>query len=230
MQWKFSSFKTIVFLAVFALLFSAGPASAARLKHKEHIAGDSSDLPQRGEELERARQQVLVILQANGGCSAWLKETDPNVVEIFRSLRLRVVDEDVSYIQQTYDPRKGFLFKHPWAARTHELAGREALVEFNLNGPFFLSSLPVVQIASPIDAGRFHGFHALSIGSFRGNSLAAQMTTMLHELAHVIGRIPVDDDSWDGRSTRNTAQVLQHCKTEIRAAARAAEHPDDAVR
>jgi hypothetical protein len=38
---------------------------------------------------------------------------------------------------------------------------------------------------------------------------------MLHELAHIIGRIPEDDDSWNRRSSQNTDEVLRHCKKEI---------------
>jgi hypothetical protein len=37
--------------------------------------------------------------------------------------------------------------------------------------------------------------------------------------AYLIGRLPEDDDSWDGRSTRNTSEVSRHCKAETIAAA-----------
>lgn len=207
--------------------FSLSPASAARPKRKEHVPGESGDLLEREEELRNARREVLAILQTDNGCSAWFKETDPDVTETFLSLRLEVVSEEMTYVQRAYDDRGGVLFKHPWAARTYELAGRDALIEFNLNGPFFLSSLPVVDASRTGSAGRYRGIHKLTIGSFRGDSLAAQMTTLLHELAHIIGRLPVDDDSWDGRSQRNTLEVLRNCKAEIRAAARAAEHSEN---
>jgi len=56
----------------------------------------------------------------------------------------------------------------------------------------------------------------LRVASYSGDTLQAQVTILLHELGHVIGRIPEDSDSWDGRSGENTAEVLRHCKDEIR--------------
>src|ERR1700693_1994947 len=60
----------------------------------------------------------------------------------------------------------------------------------------------------------------LTISSYNGNTPEAQITILLHELGHLIGRLPEDDDSWDGRSLRNTSDVSRHCKSETRAAAR----------
>jgi hypothetical protein len=59
----------------------------------------------------------------------------------------------------------------------------------------------------------------LTIASYNGNTPEAQITILLHELGHIIGRLPEDDDSWDGRSVRNTSEVSRHCKSETRAAA-----------
>jgi len=227
MQYKASWFKAVSALTAIAWIVSFGPTTEARSKHKEHVPVDSGDLSEGTEALENARREVLRILQTQNGCSAWFRETDPEVAETFRSLRLEVVSEQAASIEQIQDGHGGFLFKHPWAARTHELAGRYALVEFNLNGPFFHSSSPVFEASQPGAASRYTGMRALTIGSFRGSSLAAQMTTLLHELAHVIGRLPLDNDSWDGRSERNTREVLRNCKSEIRGAVRAVEHPEE---
>lgn len=227
MQRKFIWAKSIFAMTVAAAVVATCPTAGARSKHRENPPGDAGEASRHQEELERARQEVLVILQTDNGCGAWFREADPDVAEIFQSLRFEIVNEQITFIQQTGDGHGGFLFKHPWAARTHELAGRDAIVEFNLHGPVFLASLPVVEIASAHSAGRYRGMRQLTIGSFRGHSLAAQMTTLLHELGHVVGRIPVDDDSWDGRSQHNTGEVLQNCKREIRAAAHAAERAEN---
>lgn len=226
MQSKHSLYFAFLALMFVALIFPGRAASAGRAKRHDTVSVDSANLDPHQLELARARQEVLKILQSQNGCSAWFRETDPDAAEIFRSLRLEIVDEKITYIMQSTDGHGGFLFKHPWAARTRELAGRNATVEFNLNGPFFLSSLQVVEALPSGASGQYRGFRALTIGSFRGRSLAAQMTTLFHELAHVIGRVPVDDDSWDGRSGRNTGEVLRNCKSEILYGARAAEHPE----
>jgi hypothetical protein len=63
------------------------------------------------------------------------------------------------------------------------------------------------------------GNRLLVISSYAGNTPEAQITILLHELGHIIGRLPEDDDSWDGRSIRNISEVSRHCKTETRAAA-----------
>lgn len=226
MQRKFIWAKLIRALAVAAAVVAACPGAEARAKRKENAAGEALEVSQR-EELERPRREVLRVLRSQNGCSAWFREVDPGAAETFQSLRFEIVTEQITFIQQTGDGHGGFLFKHPWAARTHELAGRDAVIEFNSHGPVFLASLPVIEIPSARNAGRYHGFRQLTIGSFRGRSLAAQMTALFHELAHVIGRIPVDDDSWDGRSQRNTQEVLRNCKAEIRAAVRAPERTDN---
>ena len=226
MQRKFTWAKLICVLAVAAAVVATSPRSDARAKRKENAVGDAGEILQH-EELERARQEVLKILRSQNGCSAWFQEADPDVAETFQSLRFEIVSEQNNFIQQTGDGHGGFLFKSPWAARTHELAGRDAVVEFNSRGPVFLASLPVVEIPSAHKAGGYHGFRQLTVGSFRGRSLAAQMTTLFHELAHVIGRIPVDDDSWDGRSQRNTQEVLRNCKADIRSAVRPPERSEN---
>ncbi len=59
----------------------------------------------------------------------------------------------------------------------------------------------------------------LTISSYNGNTPEVQITILLHELGHIIGRLPEDDDSRDGRSIRNTSEVSRHCKSETRAAA-----------
>ena len=59
----------------------------------------------------------------------------------------------------------------------------------------------------------------LHVGSYRGATLRAQVTTLLHEYAHVVGLLPIDAGHPEASllSTRNTALVLVHCQTEIEA-------------
>ena len=48
-----------------------------------------------------------------------------------------------------------------------------------------------------------------------GNTLRAQVLTLLHEYGHLIDMLPVDEGDRDGRSLQNTLEVLQHCRAEI---------------
>jgi len=59
----------------------------------------------------------------------------------------------------------------------------------------------------------------LVVSHYSGDTPEAQIVVVLHELGHIIGCLPEDNDSWDGRSDRNTSEVPDHCKAETRAAA-----------
>ena len=59
------------------------------------------------------------------------------------------------------------------------------------------------------------GWRLLRVNDYSGNTLSAQMTTLLHELGHVVGRIPEDFEEGSGQSGRNTAEVLHYCRAEI---------------
>ena len=122
------------------------------------------------------------------------------------------------------DGRGGYRFKQPWVARTNESAGRNSLIEFNANGAFFNPMSALMDVGPTGGFLRVAGFQRLTVGSFKGNTTEAQITTMLHELGHIVGRIPMDGDSWDGQSSRNTEEVLRYCGEEIREAAQGNFH------
>jgi predicted Zn-dependent protease len=59
----------------------------------------------------------------------------------------------------------------------------------------------------------------MTVSRYNGDTREAQITILLHELGHIVGLLPEDDDSWNTRSMRNTAEVSRHCKAETIAAA-----------
>jgi hypothetical protein len=89
----------------------------------------------------------------------------------------------------------------------------------NANGPFFSRTSIVMHVEPGGRLFRPSGVAVLTVSSYAGNTPEAQITILLHELGHIIGRLPEDGDSLDGRSSRNTSEVLRHYKTETRAAA-----------
>jgi hypothetical protein len=93
------------------------------------------------------------------------------------------------------------------------------VIRLNANGPFFNRSSPVVRQDSGVEIAWPSGNRVLTIADFNGDTPEAQITILLHELGHIIGRLPADDGSWDGRSVQNTAEVLRHCKSQTSAAA-----------
>jgi hypothetical protein len=53
------------------------------------------------------------------------------------------------------------------------------------------------------------GNRMLTVSTYNGDTPEAQITILLHELGHIIGRLPEDDDSWDGRSARITYAIFR---------------------
>ena len=176
-------------------------------------------LGKQGNTIARARGQVMEILQDGNACTAWFQQADPSPAEVFRSLHFQLDMRGTSYVYGMKDNQRGQLLRHPWGARSIENGGRNSTILLNARGPFFNRSSVVMQLDPRGMLARPGGNRLLTISSYNGNTPEAQITILLHELGHIIGRLPEDDDSWDGRSSRNTDEVLRHCKIETRAAA-----------
>jgi hypothetical protein len=179
------------------------------------VMRELSGLGKYGDTIARARSQVLEILQPGNACSAWFQEADHDPFDVFRSLHFVLQVSEPPYIYGLRDSQRGQLFKHPWGARSIENDGRNSTIALNVKGPFFSRASLVMQQGPAGMAERASGYRLLLIASYSGNTPKAQVTILLHELGHIIGRLPEDDDSWDGRSSRNTSEVLRHCKTRI---------------
>ena len=206
---------------LWCLLYTPSQADSKRTsKYEERVAQELSVLGKRGDTVARAREQVLEILQPGNACSAWFQEANSDPAEVFRSVRFELEVEGTSYVYSVRDSARGQLFKHPWAARTTQNAGRNAVIQLNGNGPFFNRTSRIMQLAPGGEFGLPAGDLTLTISDYTGDTPQAQITILLHELGHIIGRLPEDDDSWDGRSFRNTSEVLRHCKIDVRSAAR----------
>jgi hypothetical protein len=200
------------------LLFAPNPSHAERTPdHDEPILLELSALGKHGDTIARAREQVLGILQQNNACSAWFQESDPDPSEVFRSLHFELEASGPSYVYAMRDADRGLLYKHPWAAKAFENAGRDSTIFLNANGPFFNRTSRIMQLDPGGIIARPTGNLVLAISPYTGNSPGAQIIILLHELGHITGRLPSDDDSWDGRSARNTTEVLRHCKAETNA-------------
>src|SRR5262249_30472062 len=182
------------------------------------VVRELSVLGKQGDTIARAGEQVLGILQQENACTAWFRGADPDPAEVIRSLHFALEMRGPSYVYGVRDSHGKQVFKHPWAARSIENGGRDSTVVLNANGPFFSRTSVVMQLDSG-GMSWLDGNRRLTVSSYNGNTSEAQITILLHELGHVIGRLPEDNDSWDGRSSRNTSEMLRHCKFQTRTAA-----------
>jgi hypothetical protein len=210
----------VIAAAVLSCVLFAPPQSHAESSSKQdqRVMLELSALGKRGDTIALVREQVLEILEQGNGCSAWFQEADPDAADVFRSLRFELEEKGPSYVYGKRDGKRGQLFKQPWAARSYEYGGRNSVVQLNANGAFFSRISLIMQLDAGGVLSRPGDTRVLTVSSYEGNTTGAQITILLHELGHIIGRLPVDNDSWDGRSSRNSFAVSMHCKAETYAA------------
>jgi len=182
-----------------------------------YMQTELSQLGSRGDLIVRARQQTLEILQSENTCSAWFEEVEPDIVGVFRSLHYEVDANGEADIYSVRDQLGDLFFKHPWGAMSVEGGGKNSFIELNGNGPFFIHKSRVLPFEHRLaNFWRNDELLPVMIGPYEGATPEAQVTIMLHELGHIVERLPRDDNSWNGRSSENTREVLRHCKKEIR--------------
>jgi hypothetical protein len=205
--------------ALSCIPFAPSRSSLAPLPdHSESVVLELSALGKHGDEIARAREQVLGILHEQNACTVWFQEADPEPADVFQSLHFEI---EVGGPSRIYGGRNGAgqqLFKHPWAAKSYENSGRNSTVLLNANGSFFQSTSMLMEVDSGGMLARPVGNRPLMVSRYGGDTPEAQIVILLHELGHIIRRLPEDDDSLDGRSSRNTSEVLRHCKAATKAA------------
>ena len=184
--------------------------AAARLKPFDGGKADALGLI-----VQQARQRAIEILQAQNSCSAWFRETDPEATAVFESLEF-VLDDGPKYVQEFKSSSGEIFLKHPYCASTYENAGRNAIVLLNINGPFFVRAADIFGRQGNGGFLRYAGRRLLTVGSFAGDTLPAQITTLLHEFGHAIGRLPDDSGGDTALSVQNTERVLRACRSAIK--------------
>ena len=213
---RFKSFP-LFFLASLLLFATTLRADTDAASPSPAVAQESLLSNRRGELVAHIRHQVLEILDEPNGCAAWFQQADAHASDVLRSLRIAVDPSGPSRVSAIRTNRGSVVFKHPWAARVPLQTGKNSIIWINDEGPFFVKE-------SRIDNAGFMvtrvPWHRLLVGNYNGDTDQARITILLHELGHVVGRLPEDDDSWNGQSSRNTDEVLRHCRKEVDSIAR----------
>ena len=216
-----------VFVAVACMVFSHTAFGQSRAPSSEDATrAQLLEMGKPGEAIELARERVLEILQTRNSCSAWFGESARDPAATFGSLQFALDKNGPREVIGLINGAGVLLFKHPYSGSTVTRAGLHAVITINANGPFFVRDALVMKQELPGSAPRAAGWRSLNVASYEGRSMGAQVTTLLHELGHVIGRLPDDSDEMSGQSGRNTLQVLRYCRGEVKEAERRARREE----
>jgi len=164
-----------------------------------------------GQMISRAREKALEILEKQNACSFWFRQKDSNPAATFRTLRFELDRKGEEYVLESRDLGPSDIFRSPYVARVMQGEGSYAAITINAKGAFFRALATVQEIHKEGGPSVFRGDRMLRVGPYTGDTLPAQVVTLLHEFGHLIDLLPTDRDDLDGKSLHNTDEVLRHC-------------------
>jgi hypothetical protein len=172
-----------------------------------------------GQKILRARERVLDILETENACTDWFREKDANPAGTFRTLSFTLNSKGQEYVLET---RSGSLemLQSPYVASVFQDSGAYAEITINRNGAFFFPMAAVVKDRKEGGRLSFDSTYRLKVGPYWGDTLNAQVLTLLHEFGHVIDRLPEDGEGQEGKSAQNTKEVLRYCRAEVESSGR----------
>jgi hypothetical protein len=183
--------------------------------YKDVVQANLDAMGKSGQKISRAREKVLEILGTENSCSAWFREKDSNPAATFRTLRFELDRHGEELIRESRDSGPFYIFRNPYVARVIQGDGPYGTVTINLKGAFFSTAAQIVEVSKEGGPSNLRGTRVLHIGPFDGNTLPAQVVTLLHEFGHVLEILPFDQDNFEGKSVQNTHEVLRHCGAEL---------------
>lgn len=197
-------------------------ASAERPKTEDSVPSELTALGAEGPVIERARLAVLRILEGGNSCTAWLEEKDSRAASLFRGIHFRIDEDGPKFAMKKQDRAGAWSFREPYAAKVFQRAEPPVWITLNSGGAFFRSSAALRYVYDDNTPAGIISSQRLHIETYQGSSLGAQIVILLHELAHVLDAIPPDagPDTSPGLSSRNTEQVLHHCRAQVETAVR----------
>jgi|GEM_PF-942681 hypothetical protein len=183
------------------------------------VPGELSALGKAGLKIARARKEVLEILRSQNACTAWFEAKEAIPAATFQSLRFALDLHGPEDIFESMNRESLVVRRQPYVARAIQDGGAHTTITINANGAFYRPQGNVLKILPEGGPVYTDGTRLLTVGSYRGDTLPAQVTTLLHEFGHIIDLLPEDADNLDGKSVQNTDEVLRHCRAEVEARA-----------
>lgn len=168
-----------------------------------------------GKEILQAREKVLEILQTENSCSQWYRSKDADPEATFRTLSFELDPKGMNYVVETWEPGGVIVYRNPYVASVTQGGGPYSMVTINRNGAFFATMAKVGDRSREGGPVSFRGVRYLRVGPYGGNTLQAQVVTLLHEFGHLLELLPTDKDDYEGRSVQNTMEVLRFCRAQV---------------
>ena len=196
---------------------AGGLGNAACNDSGDAVLAELSALGKAGAKIARAREQVLEILRSENACTEWFLSKDAKPADTFQSLNFLLDQRGPKDVFESSQAASIILFRQPYVAKATQDGGAHTAITINAHGAFYRTqgnTLKVILEGGPVVAD---GTRLLTVGAYRGDTLPAQMVTLLHEFGHIIDLLPEDADNLDGKSVRNTDEVLRHCRTAVEA-------------
>ena len=187
------------------------------------VPAELSALGKAGAKIARARKEVLNILLAENACTEWFETKELSPAATFQSLSFFLDRHGPPDIFESTRERSIVVRRQPYVARTTQDGGAHTAITINANGAFYKPQGQVLKIGREAGPVQSEGTRLLTVGSYMGDTLPAQMVTLLHEFGHVIDLLPEDADNLDGKSVKNTDEVLRHCRSEVESRAQQAK-------
>jgi hypothetical protein len=184
---------------------------------EDTVPAELSALGKAGVKIARAREEVLDILSSSNPCAEWFETKQPTPAAIFQSLNFMLDRHGPQDIFESMNTESNIVRLQPYVAQATQNGGAHTAIVINLNGAFYRSQGQLIKVGQESGPPRMDRARPLTVGNYRGDTLPAQVTTLLHELGHIIALLPEDADNLDGKSVRNTDEVLRHCRAEVEA-------------
>src|SRR5258708_914601 len=202
---------------------SVGSPWRADIREKENedaVLEELTAMGERGLIIDRARQEVVEILEGPNRCAAWFVQAEPDAARKFRSLRYVIDESGPQYALKIQNSAGQWLYQQPYVASSIENASAGSTITVNGKGAFFQLRAGVRIVPKDGGPGGLGTSQLLHLGLYVGGTLGAQVVTLLHEFSHVLGLLPADGESVSGQelSTQNTQIVLQHCRAQVEGA------------
>jgi len=168
-----------------------------------------------GLKISRARERVLEILESDNACSAWFLTRAPNPSSTFRAINFELDRRGEDSVLESRDADHPVTFRNPYVAKVIQGDGANATITLNARGGFFRTSARVIGVRSEGGPFDVRGQRFLKVGPYDGDTLPAQVLTLLHEFGHALDMLPVDENDVGGKSAQNTEEALRYCRSAI---------------